>query len=471
MSPTEHDRRESSGAIPRGPGGGGRRPVAGNGAARFPRPAASRRGLLRGLAVLGFALGRSGGTAAERGVGRLVAGAGVFAREYPEAVRIRKVSDRGGLEAALADVRPGDHIVLADGSYGTTPLVLDLRGTPSRPVVLRAANPLRAHLPGGFDLTAESADVILWGLDLKDAESRLRGTRNILRRCRIWPPFKPDAPSTGIAARRGSDCRIDYCEIRLYTTAEVDRLFGRRWNKTVYSGIWGNYWKRAFPDGDIMKNLVIERCLFTGGPHGVAYRKPNAQFVEAQGDYRKSSRRENWLYWIIRLCYGDVARDRTLFDFKCARMIVDRVHIDSPPGARIQLRDGTTHDVLRCRLPNGAVATHRNDHRIWNTLAAKIHVMAGNAPWDHTGPPRYWAASRNVHVAGCRAALRIGHVYNRDFLYPAEGTLVENHRGPVTYGLETDTRVGESSSVAAEEPVLLSAAEVGPTAPWMGVTP
>ncbi len=431
-----------------------------------------RRRLLQGLVLLGFEAGRPGRSVPGPGWGGLLAaaGAGGFATEYPAAARTLEVSGRAELEAALASARPGDHIVLAAGSYGTTPVVIDLRGTPTAPVVIRAARKLGAWWPG-FDFTAESADVILWGIDLKDAESRLRGTRNIVRRCRIWPPFKPDAPSTGIAPRKGADCRIDYCEIRLYTTAEVERLFGRRWMRTVYSGVWGNYWKRAFPDRDIMKNLVIERCLFTGGPHDVPYHKPNAQFVEAQGDYRKSARRENWLYWTIRLCYGDVARDRTLFDFKCARMIVDRVHIDSPPGARIQLRDGTTHDVLGCRLPNGAVATHRNDHRIWNTLAAKIHVMAGNAPWNHTDRPRFWAASKNVHLAGCRAALKVGHVYNRTFTYPAEGTLVEGHDGPIDYGLETNTVVRPLSSVAAAEPVLLSAAEVGPEAPWAGVTP
>ncbi len=395
--------------------------------------------------------------------------AAVLAAEIPTPTRVVRVNDRGELDAALSSARPGDHIVMAPGSYGESRIHLDVQGTESRPVVIRASSLLQTRWPGGFDFSERSAHVLLWGLDLKDAESKLRGTRNVIRRCRIWPPFKPHRASTGIAARRSSNCRIDYCEIRLYTTNEVLRLFGRRWAKSVYSGVWGNYWKGSFRKGDISKNLVIERCLFTGGPHNVPYSRPNAQFVEAQGPYRESSRPQNWLNWTIRLCYGDVTRDRTIFDFKCARMIADRVHIDSPPGARIQLRDGTTHDVLRCRLANGSIATHRNDHRIWNSLAANIFVMAGNAAWDHLGPPRFWPASKNVHIAGCRALLRVGHVYNSSFVYPAEDTRIEAHSGDVLLGLQVRTSIRPEGSVPFEEPIRLSRAEVGPEAPWVGV--
>ena len=428
----------------------------------------TRRGMLGGFAVLGLGFPGSGGFADRYGKRYSAGLVGGDLRPSEQSIPLRtvEVSTRSALEAALASAQPGDHIVLADGDYGGTRLVVDVQGTAANPVVVRAARLLGARLPGGFDFTAASRDVILWGIDLKDAESVLRGTRNIVRRCRIWPPFKPDAPSTGIAPRKGADCRIDYCEIRLYTTSELGG--GAPWGDTVYSGIWGNYWGSAFEDGDIMKNLVIERCLFTGGPHGVAYSRPNAQFVEAQGDYAKASQQANWLHWTIRLCYGEVPRDRTLIDFKAGRMILDRVHITSP--GDIQLRDGCCHEILGCRFDGGGrIAVNRHDHRIWNTLAAKIHVMAGNAPWNHTDRPRFWAASKNVHLAGCRAALKVGHVYNRTFTYPAEDTLVEGHDGPIDYGLETNTVVRPLSSVAAAEPVLLSAAEVGPDAPWVGV--
>jgi len=390
------------------------------------------------------------------------------AGEYPPPLRTVEVSTRSALEAALASAQPGDHIVLADGDYGGTRLVVDVQGTAANPVVVRAARLLGARLPGGFDFTAASRDVILWGIDLKDAESVLRGTRNIVRRCRIWPPFKATSPSTGIAPRKGADCRIDYCEIRLYTTSELGG--GTPWGDTVYSGIWGNYWGSAFEDGDVMKNLVIERCLFTGGPHGVAYSRPNAQFVEAQGDYAKTSQQANWLHWTIRLCYGEVPRDRTLIDFKAGRMILDRVHITSP--GDIQLRDGCCHEILGCRFQGGGrLVVHRHDHRIWNTRADVIEVMAGNAPTDHTGSAGLHAACRDVHLANTSAGqLRIGRQYDAGtYVYPADRTLVENHSGGIGYGNHTNTTIRGSSSVPVEAPVLLSAAEVGPDAPWVGV--
>jgi len=387
--------------------------------------------------------------------------------EYPAPLRIIRVSTRAELDNALAAVQPGDHIVLADGSYGNSRLVIDAQGTQMHPVVVRSVNPLGAHLPGGFDFTAGSRDVMLWGLDLKDAESRLRGTRNIVRRCRIWPPFKADAASTGIHCRKGTDCRIDYCEIRLYTTAEVGG--GSPWNSTIYSGIWGNYWGSSFADGDVMKNLVIERCLFTGGPSGVAYSKPNAQFVEAMGDYAKTSRPENWLYWTIRLCYGTVPRDRTLFDFKAGKMILDRVHMTAP--GDVQLRDGCCHEILGCRFDgSGMIIANRYDHKIWNTLANTIRLLSGDQDYNQNIGPKYHAACRNVHLANCTGSLKIGHQYNvNTYTYPADLTLVENHSGSIAYGNHRNTTVRPTSSVPVRTPITLTAAEVGPHAPWVGV--
>ncbi len=400
-------------------------------------------------------------------VGIEVTAGGGSSQEYPAPLRTINVSTRAELDSALAAAQPGDHVVMAAGSYGTTRVAVPCQGTQSAPVVIRAANALDVWWPG-FDFDAASRDVILWGIDLKDAESVLRGTRNIVRRCRIWPPFKASGNSTGIHCRKGSDCRIDYCEIRLYTTSELGG--GTPWNTAVYTGIWGNYWGTAFADGDVMKNLVIERCLFTGGPHDVPYSRPNAQFVEAQGDYAKTSQQANWLHWTIRLCYGEVPRDRTLIDFKAGRMILDRVHITSP--GDIQLRDGCCHRLDRCRFDGGArIAVTRHDHDIWNSAVDTIQILAGNGAWSDPDPNLH-AAARNVHLANTSATtLKIGHQYDSSYTYPADLTLVENHSGGIGYGNHTNTTIRGSSSVPVEAPVLLSAAEVGPNAPWVGVEP
>ena len=145
------------------------------------------------------------------------------------------------------------------------------------------------------------------------------------------------------------------------------------------------------------------------------------------------------------------------------------MHITSP--GDIQLRDGCCHEILGCRFDGGGrIAVSRHDHRIWNTRADGIDLLAGNAPWDHDRGAKYHAACRDVHLANTSAKLlRIGYRYGSDYTYPADRTLVENHSGGIGYGNHTNTTIRGSSSVPVEAPVLLSAAEVGPDAPWVGV--
>jgi hypothetical protein len=68
--------------------------------------------------------------------------------------------------------------------------------------------------------------------------------------------------------------------------------------------------------------------------------------------------------------------------------------------------------------------------------------------------------------------MTIGKRYGSNFTLPALETLVEKHTGSIAYDLHSATTVRpnlQTSGVTAADPVTMSASEVGPYAPWVGV--
>ena len=84
------------------------------------------------------------------------------------------VHDTAGLLAAIRMVRPGGEIVLADGVYvlqGNHGVDCIVSGTPAKPITVRAARPLRAHIVS-FALEAFSVSAPNWhfeDLDIRGA--------------------------------------------------------------------------------------------------------------------------------------------------------------------------------------------------------------------------------------------------------------------------------------------------------------
>ena len=387
--------------------------------------------------------------------------------ELPPAQRVVPVSNDRELQQAIAAARPGDHIVLADGRYQSR-VRISKKGTCVAPIVLRARNVLGAHLAGGFELTPDSAFIWIYGVDLKDASSIVQGENHVLRRVRILPPFRSQGGSTGVAFKNGKNARLDYCELRMYATKEVKDRYGTVWARdSSYGAV-----RSVFRGGDWFTNLVIERCLLTGGPSGVPYSAPNSQFIEAQGPSGNNAKlRDTYdINWVMRSLYGNVPRDRTILDFKQRGMALERSHIISNNG-QIQVRHGCCNAVKETRLEGTAITVSNAYNVVENTIAPSIKVLAGNAPWDKPisgGPHRQAYATR---LSNTRGTLRIGHQFGSEFTYPALNTVVENHSGTITRGLERGTVIRSQSSVPIQEPPRLSPREVGPFAPWVGVTP
>src|SRR5258708_2503732 len=76
------------------------------------------------------------------------------------ATRVVNVAHPTQLMAAIAAAQHGDEIVLADGTYALTGASCTAAGTPTQPIVVRAANPLGALINfdalEGFKVSAPS---------------------------------------------------------------------------------------------------------------------------------------------------------------------------------------------------------------------------------------------------------------------------------------------------------------------------
>jgi hypothetical protein len=134
--------------------------------------------------------------------------------------RFVPVSTSTGLARAIARIRPGDRIVLADGEYDGA-FVLRGGGTERRPVVVRAAARGRAALVGDAALTIDSAAwVIVDGLRFSQSRgvrllnsAHVRLTRSVFRLTES-PGAAGDRPDSvhwlSIRGARSHDNRIDH---------------------------------------------------------------------------------------------------------------------------------------------------------------------------------------------------------------------------------------------------------------------
>jgi poly(beta-D-mannuronate) lyase len=106
------------------------------------------------------------------------------------------VADPAGLKAALAKARPGDTILLRDGTWTDSDLVVDAEGAPGKPITVRAQTPGRVILTGRSRLRVGGRHVVIDGLFFKDGSDV-----DEIVAFRVSP------------SRLASDCRITRCAI------------------------------------------------------------------------------------------------------------------------------------------------------------------------------------------------------------------------------------------------------------------
>ena len=133
-------------------------------------------------------------------------------------------ADPGALARAIKGARPGDTIVMADGTWRDATVVFAAEGEPGRAVTLRAATPGKVVLSGASRLQIAGHDLVVEGLLFTDGavtsgnviEFR-RSSSELATRCRLTgcaivgyspPDIKADSKWVSIY---GESNRVDHC--------------------------------------------------------------------------------------------------------------------------------------------------------------------------------------------------------------------------------------------------------------------
>jgi hypothetical protein len=353
------------------------------------------------------------------------------------------VSSESQLASALAAAIPGDHIVLADGSYSRFDVTRS--GTEADPIVIRAANILNATA-SGFDVDADN--VVAYGLDSTAGVSVGGGSRAAgfrLWRCRV-------RNGSGFAIRlfTAPDFDAAYCEVSSwqgrgfgFSAADSPRPV---WRHSIFRDSVGS---SSGNDGEAMHYSFGPPSAHGGG---LVYR---CKF-------------KNWSYpdegeVISVKCSGNTFRQITVEDCEAQAInnrfgrnnVYDAIWTDGSMG--IGVHDGCGSDgnlVLGCRVDNPTGPS------------PGIMVRAGQDPpcTDIRGGRN--AAAGECTVSGCVGTLRIGRTYSNS-VERARGTRVREHTGDIIMGLETltDSQPDVAETLHTWSPLIwLRDSDVGPLA-------
>jgi len=179
-------------------------------------------------------------------------------------------SDASALETAIRQALPGDTIVLANGIWKDTEIVLRAKGTADAPITLRAQTPGKVVLTGGSSLRFVGEHLVVDGLLFRDGAVpkghvvAFRGDSDEeASDCRLTnsaitdynPPGGDPASSTWVSLY-GARNRVDHC-----------RFVGKN-NASPLLIVWLN----GHPNGHLIDHNVFARRTFKGENGGETIR-------------------------------------------------------------------------------------------------------------------------------------------------------------------------------------------------------
>ncbi len=362
--------------------------------------------------------------------------------EYPDALRTINVANSSELASALASAQPGDHIVLAAGSYGAQAFGTSVAGTQANPIVIRAASKLTAALTD--NLSIRHPWYILWGIDFDNAQLKpIDGVADlVVRRCRarnyqnyqgIWCRVKGPRVtfdrceltlpvSRGIAidvANGGTDALIDRCHFHDWGPTGADQTF-----EPIQFGF-------GFSSSDLNCNSTVRKCLFE--------------------------------------TINPANNERECISIKSSGNRIEQCHLKD--GRYLMIRHGENNRIEGCRLETVSgpkstrVGMFDRNNKLLTTVAPQIYVFAGDVTPANFSQSSEHPAAENAKVVSCNGACKVGVQEKNSYTLRASGTSVEAHTGAVTLEHEQNTTQPGTPSETGLPTITLTTADVGPNAP------
>jgi len=355
------------------------------------------------------------------------------------------------LSRALEHARPGDEIVLADGTYDGG-FTLTASGTAEQPIVIRAARILGAVIAeGAFEIDADN--VILHGLDFAASVlligRRRRAARFRLRRCRFRD--RPAAQPT--------------IAVRLYNAPDFDGAYNE-WRSWAGRGF-------AFALDQGAARPVMRHGLFRDTPPG---------FKSGDGEA---------LHWsfgppdaaamgLIERCkFKNWNGDGEIVSIKASRNTVRQCVFENCEG-EVSNRFGGNNSYEACWFRNSwGVRIHdgcdlHGEARHNRVLGCRlenvsrgIQIYGGDQPPCARPEGNFHNAAGECLVSGCEGLLVVGRVFSQH-ASPARGTRIRQHVGPIELREHQITTRSEPDRPELRHswpsPVWLDDDEVGPFA-------
>lgn len=370
-----------------------------------------------------------------------------YGQSLPTAIRTRTVFNSSDLAQALAVAQPGDQILLSNGIYSGN-FSLQRAGTLQAPIVIRSATPLGAAIRGNFALTA--AHGWLYGLTFTEGSGpvTVAGPNCVVSHCKFVRGLT-SSDGTNLFVT-GVDVEVSYCEFdRLYTQGVgVSPSRGARRTR-----ILNNY----FHDNNAGTNpncpLYIGSSPADEGIDAYCIVEGNL-FLRAPQRYQET---------LLIKSSSNIIRYNTLLDCFGGAIFNRAGHRNQYVANYMQ--DGTGK--------GGGMCIFDRDNRVVGNVFSganvRLEIFAGNrGPDDSIGsPPRLHPAAWNSFLVGNSGPLMIGRAYsnaNPAMTVGARGTIVEAHRGAITYGRAEATVIRAYASIAVPAAAPLTTSRVGPGA-------
>lgn len=357
----------------------------------------------------------------------------------PTAQRTVNVSNNSQMTSALSNAQPGDHIILANGSYSR--ITIARSGTQANPIVIRAANILGAVVGG---VTLNASHVIIYGLDITanstvGAHTNNKWWRNRLRNCGDQ------------AMRLDNSCS----------------------NLDIAYSEWTNITRRGLLTA-AATNVTLRYCMFrnsTGSDSG-----NDGEAIH--WSFGPPTRVTNGLIYRCKFKNWSQGGEAELISIKCSGNIIRQVSVENCPNQTINNRFGRSnlYDAI-WTTGSGGIGVHdgcgssgnrvlgcRVDNPVGNDTLG-IAVRAGQNPPCTTTSGGENDAAGECRVEGCIGTLRVGRTYSNSTV-PARGTIVRQHTGSIVYDLHTasDVQAGVASSLNWSPLIWLEDSDVGPFA-------
>lgn len=364
----------------------------------------------------------------------------------PDPLRVVDVATMSELVAAIGNVRPGDHITLADGTYAGSSLRIGVRGTAAQPIVIRAKNRLRAKLTARLELTG--SHIIALGLDLDGRGARVGGEHNRVSRCRIVGELANACDFVS-----GHHGRLDHCDVTVAAPGKYgDQRYGCNWPSNGATGAHlhatvDHNWFHDFP------------AKFDVNDYHSSFARP-IRMGEDQNAGPVSFFTLIEYNLLERIMPGYPEGTLELKSTDCT--VRFNTLVDSPL-ARMQQRQGfRNHWEGNWVEGSGGFNVLGWDHKILGNrvIGADLRIMTG----DDASRISLYPAATNVRCSGNHGTMVVGA---DDRPVAVSKVLVENHTGRLTIGKATEVTNlhDQPATITFAAARRLTRAEVGPDAP------